>query len=73
MSVHTTRYGAALCGICESGQVIEALHGRLCDRMLGLPICAAKLAMAVQIIRRKVKVMGPITNDWQYIMFMDTE
>jgi len=73
VSVNSTRYGAALCGICESGQVIETLHGRLCDKMVGLPICAPKFAMEVQIVRRKVKVKGPIINHWQYIMCLDTE
>jgi len=47
VTVHSTKYGAAMCGICESGQVIEMSHGRLCDKMLGLPICAAKFAMKV--------------------------
>lgn len=72
MSVHSTRYGAALYGIYESGQVIETLHGRICDKLMGLPIFVANFAMEVQITRRKVRVMGPV-NHRQYIMCMDTE
>jgi hypothetical protein len=68
-------YGTELWGVHDAWEETDKIHGKFCEKILGVPRCAANGAAEIELGRdsRRGKTMSLTLKYWQRILRMNNQ